>query len=140
MVEIVHVAPRQAGSNIGDSSAVLIEDLVAKLLETPYVPLIAREADLEMADGAEFRWRGLLSRFVKPPDDQMSGQPLRRPADVLPLVRRSGDQFRTGQSIDPHVRSPTRPSCPGSQTVAIGKFRRDACDRPANTLSRNPTT
>jgi hypothetical protein len=54
-VEMVLVATRQPGRKIADGSAVSKENLVTKLLQAFYVPLVACKADLEATDRAEFR-------------------------------------------------------------------------------------
>jgi len=44
-IEIILISPSEAAKNISDSRAMLVEDLIAKLLNSFDVLLVTREAD-----------------------------------------------------------------------------------------------
>src|SRR5690242_8685835 len=100
-VEIVLVATRRPGRRIGDRSAVLVENLIAKFLQTFEVALVAGEADLEPTKDTKSSRCSLSYRLVAT-DGERSLQPLRRRADIPPVAVLGGCQFGIGQSIDPH--------------------------------------
>src|SRR5690242_8980437 len=94
-VEIVLVATRRPGRRIGDRSALLVENLIAKFLQTFEVAPVAGQAYLELAKGTKLSRCGLSYRLVAA-DDETSPQPLRRPADVWPATGLGGCQFGIG--------------------------------------------
>jgi hypothetical protein len=72
VIERIDVTPGQSSGKVSDGSAVLIKNLVTKLLHSFYAPLVAREPDLEMADSADRR-QELVSLLVRRSSDEMLG-------------------------------------------------------------------
>jgi hypothetical protein len=110
-IEIIEVPSRKVLQNVSNSCAMLVEDLIAKLLDPLEILLAPGHADFERTDSAKRR----AGRFDGPEDacsDEAPRYPCGWTADLLPLGQVSGDQFRTSKSIDPHLRPKFNPAIP----------------------------
>jgi hypothetical protein len=102
-IEIIEIPPREVAKNISNSYAMLVEDFIAKSLDSFEIPLTPRQADFEGTYRAKRR-AGTCVELDGASGDGVLRYPLRWAIDLLPLGEISGVQFRTGNFIEPHLR------------------------------------